>query len=105
MVVTHSCTSFITDLFNLSSRLALIVPAVTFKEAIITPVIKKKTALDVTDPSNYHSFSTLLGKLFVRVVADQIASYLCLKNNNEAWTQKEFPKPFSTKRAYSRLAY
>ena len=68
---------FITDLFNLSMSSG-VVPG-TFKTAIVTP-IPKKTGLDESDPRNYRPISNLatLGKLFERVVAGQLTSYLNL---------------------------
>jgi len=68
---------FIAELFNCSLRKGLF-PA-QFKEAFITPVLKKP-GLDATNASSYRPISNLsvLSKLLERLVAGQLMEYLSL---------------------------
>jgi hypothetical protein len=70
---------FIAELFNRS--LATGEFPIVFKEAFITPVIKKP-GLDVADPGSYRPISNLavMSKLLERVVSAQLARYLEASN-------------------------
>jgi len=66
---------FLTELFNRSMRSGHF--PTTFKEAFITPVIKKP-GLDSADIGSYRPISNLsvISKLVGRIVAKQLADYL-----------------------------
>ena len=73
--VAGEISPFLTELFN-RSMLAGHFPA-AFKEAFITPVIKKP-GLDTADACSYRPISNLsvISKLLERVVAKQLTDYL-----------------------------
>ena len=100
-LVVEEIAPFLTELFNRSISAGHF--PVAFKEAFITPALKKR-GLDVTNVQSYRPISNLpvVSKLLERIVAQQLNSYL-MSSDLLLSLQSSFRPGHSTETAVLRV--